>query len=49
MNQFSSIFGRALQIFPKSEFYSVVKETGSEKGARGVSCWGQFVAMLFWS
>jgi hypothetical protein len=47
MNQFSSIFGQLLQIFPKSEFYSAVKETGSEKGAKGFACWGQFVAMLF--
>ena len=47
MNQFSSIFGQLLQIFPKSEFYSAVKETGSEKGAKGFTCWGQFVAMLF--
>jgi hypothetical protein len=47
MNQFSSIFGQILQIFPKSEFYSAVAETKSEKGAKGFTCWGQFVAMLF--
>ena len=47
MNQFSSIFGQILQIFPKTEFYSAVKETRSEKGAKGFACWGQFVAMLF--
>jgi hypothetical protein len=47
MNQFSSIFGQILQIFPKSEFYSAVRETQSEKGAKGFTCWGQFVAMLF--
>jgi len=47
MSQFSSIFGQLLQIFPKSEFYSAVKETQSEKGAKGFTCWGQFVAMLF--
>ncbi len=47
MNQFSSIFGQILQIFPKTEFYSAVKETRSEKGAKGFTCWGQFVAMLF--
>jgi hypothetical protein len=47
MNQFSSIFGQLLQVFPKSEFYSAVKETQSEKGAKGFTCWGQFVAMLF--
>jgi hypothetical protein len=47
MNQFSSIFGQLLQVFPKIEFYSAVKETQSEKGAKGFTCWGQFVAMLF--
>jgi hypothetical protein len=47
MNQFSSIFGQILQIFPKSEFYSAVMETKSEKGAKGFTSWGQFVAMLF--
>ena len=47
MNQFSSMFGQILQIFPKREFYSAVKETRAEKGAKGFTCWGQFVAMLF--
>lgn len=47
MNQFSSIFGQILQIFPKSEFYRAVRETESEKGAKGFTSWGQFVAMLF--
>ena len=47
MNQFSSIFGQLLQIFPKREFYSAVVETKSEKGAKGFTCWGQFVAMFF--
>ena len=47
MNQFSSIFGQLLHVFPKSEFYSAVKETQSEKGAKGFTCWSQFVAMLF--
>jgi hypothetical protein len=47
MNQFSSIFGQILQIFSKTEFYAAVRETKSEKGAKGFTCWGQFVAMLF--
>lgn len=47
MNQFSSIFGQILQIFPKSEFYRAVRETQSERGAKGFTSWGQFVAMLF--
>ncbi len=47
MNKFSSMFGQVLQIFSKKEFYSAVKETRSEKGAKGFSSWDQFVAMLF--
>ncbi len=47
MNQFSSIFGQIIQIFPKSEFYRVVKETQSENGTKGFTTQGQFVAMLF--
>jgi hypothetical protein len=41
------MFGQVLQIFSKKEFYSAVKETRSEKGAKGFSSWDQFVAMLF--
>ena len=47
MNKFSSMFGQVLQIFSKKEFYSAVKMTQAEKGAKGFSCWNQFVAMLF--
>ena len=47
MNQFSNMFGQILQIFSKGEFYRAVKETKAEKGAKGFTCWGQFVAMLF--
>ncbi len=47
MNKFSSMFGQVLQIFSKQDFYSAVKETGAEKGAKGFSSWDQFVAMLF--
>jgi len=47
MNQFSSIFGQILQIFSKREFYEAVRETKSEKGAKGFTSWGQFVAMFF--
>lgn len=46
-NKFSSIFGQILQIFSKVEFYKAVMETGAERGAKGFSCWQQFVAMLF--
>lgn len=47
MNKFSSIFGQILQIFSRSDFYKAVMETGAERGAKGFTCWQQFVAMLF--
>lgn len=47
MNKFSSVFGQILQIFSKAEFYKAVKELKAGKGAKGFSCWEQFVAMLF--
>lgn len=47
MNKFNSMFGQVLQIFSKSEFYSAVRETKADKGAKGFSSWDQFVSMLF--
>ena len=47
MNRFSSIFSQLLQLFPRLEFHRLVKELQAERHARGVACWGQFVAMLF--
>ncbi len=42
-----SIFSQLLQLFPRMEFESAVQETKAERHARGFTCWGQFVAMLF--
>lgn len=47
MNRFCSIFSQLLKLFPRTEFHSLVKHTRAERHARGFSCWGQFVAMLF--
>ena len=47
MNRFCSMFSQILQLFPRTEFQLLVKETKAERHARGFSCWGQFVAMLF--
>jgi hypothetical protein len=47
MNRFSSIFSQLLQLFPRTEFQQGVQETRAERHARGFTCWGQFVAMLF--
>ena len=46
-NRFNSIFGHILQLFSKREFFEIVNKTQAEKGAKGFSCWDQFVAMLF--
>lgn len=48
MTRFSSIFLQLLQLFPRLEFeHAVKKEHKADKGAKGFTCWGQFVAMLF--
>jgi hypothetical protein len=47
MNRFSSIFGQILHLFSKREFFETVHATRAERGAKGFSCWDQFVAMLF--
>jgi hypothetical protein len=41
------MFSQILQLVPRREFQSLVKETKAERHARGFSCWGQFIAMLF--
>jgi hypothetical protein len=45
--RFCSIFNQLLQLFPRVEFQKAVVETRAERHARGFTCWGQFVAMLF--
>jgi len=47
MNRFCSIFSQLLQLFPRTEFEQAVQRTRAERHARGFTCWGQFVAMLF--
>ena len=47
MNRVCSIFSQLLQFFPRLEFEQVVRDTRAERHARGFTCWGQFVAMLF--
>lgn len=41
------MFSQVLQLFPRLEFQKMVKETKSERHARGFSSWSQFVSMLF--
>lgn len=47
MNRVCSIFSQLLQLFPRLEFEKAVKEHRAERHARGFTCWGQFVAMMF--
>jgi Domain of unknown function (DUF4372)/Transposase DDE domain len=47
LNRVCSIFSQLLQFFPRLEFEQVVRQTRAERHARGFTCWGQFVAMLF--
>ena len=47
MNRVCSIFSQILQLFSRWEFESAVRQHQAERHARGFTCWGQFVAMLF--
>jgi Domain of unknown function (DUF4372) len=47
LNRVCNIFSQLLQFFPRLEFEQAVGETRAERHARGFTCWGQFVAMLF--
>ena len=47
MTRVSSIFSQMLQLFSGTEFERAVAEHRAERHARGFSCWGQFVGMLF--
>ena len=47
MTQVCSVFSQLLQLFSRGEFARVVKQHSAERNAKGFTCWGQFVAMLF--
>ncbi len=47
MLQAASLFNQLLQHFPRTEFAALVQEHQAERGAKGFTCWTQFVAMLF--
>ena len=47
MNRVCSIFAQLLQLFPRAKFQQAVQFHLAEHHARGFTCWGQFVAMLF--
>jgi hypothetical protein len=47
MNKVCSMFSQLLQLFPRLEFAEIVRKHNGERHARGFTCWGQFVAMMF--
>lgn len=47
MNRVCSIFAQLLQLFPRVQFEQAVQKHKAERHARGFTCWGQFVAMMF--
>ena len=47
MRRVCSIFSQMLQMFSRLEFEQLVRQHRAERHARGFTCWGQFVAMLF--
>jgi hypothetical protein len=47
MVQCAGLFSQLLQHFPRTEFSRLVAKHEAERGAKGFTCWGQFVAMLF--
>jgi Domain of unknown function (DUF4372)/Transposase DDE domain len=42
-----SIFSQILQLISRLEFEAAVRKHKAERHARGFTCWGQFIAMLF--
>ena len=42
-----SMFSQILKLIPRTDFERIVKETGAEYRSKGLSSWGQFVAMVF--
>jgi hypothetical protein len=43
----ASLFSQVLSLINRHEFARAAKTFHAEKGAKGFSCWDQFVAMLF--
>jgi Transposase DDE domain/Domain of unknown function (DUF4372) len=47
MERVSSIFRQILQFFPRLIFDAAVNQHHAEKHAKGMTCWSQFIALLF--
>ncbi len=47
MERVSSIFSQILRFFPRTIFAAAVAQHQGDKHAKGMTCWSQFVALLF--
>jgi putative transposase len=47
MKKYNTIFGQLLGLISRSRFEMLVKEHQTEKGAKGLTSWTQFVSMVF--
>ena len=47
MSTVCSIFSQVLKLIPRADFDAAVRKHRAERNAKGFTCWGQFVAMLF--
>lgn len=47
MERVSSIFSQILKFFPRSLFASAVSHHQGDMHSKGMTCWSQFVALLF--
>lgn len=47
MVRVASLFSQLLSHFPRGEFQEIVVRHGGDRGAKGFTCWTQFVSMVF--
>jgi len=47
MERVSSIFRQILKFFPRTVFDAAVRKHEAEKHAKGMTCWSQFIALMF--
>lgn len=47
MERVSSIFGQILKFFPRTIFDAAVRKHEGDKHAKGMTCWSQFIALMF--
>jgi hypothetical protein len=47
MERVSSIFRQILKFFPRTVFEAAVGKHEAEKHAKGMTCWSQFIALMF--